>query len=281
MKVGFVGAGKVGFSLGKMFQLAGENVAGYFSRSPHSAEEAADFTHSKFYKNLETIIKESDAIFLTVPDDEISNVWNSMKKYPLAGKMICHCSGSLSSKVFSDIEKTDSYGFSVHPLLAVSDRYDSCRYLPNSLFTIEGDKRKINEISALIRNCGAAVELISPEVKIRYHAAAVMCSNLIVALIDSAQNEFRACGFSEEKLNMAIAPLVRGNVERLLSDGALDALTGPVERGDTGTVAGHLTVLDGTDREIYTVLSQKALEIARKKHPDRNYESMEELLKKE
>ncbi len=278
MKVGFVGAGKVGFSLGKMFELAGKSVTGYYSRSPHSAEEAADFTHSKFYSDINELINESDTIFLTVPDDAIEGVWDEIRTYDITDKLICHCSGSLSSEVFSDIEKTGSYGFSIHPLLAISDRYQSYRYLPQALFTIEGNNRKTDDICAFMKECGINIELIDKNVKTRYHAAAVMCSNLVVALIDSAQDELRACGFRDENLGRAVEPLISGNIKNVFASGTVNALTGPVERNDLGTVAKHLDILEGTDRDIYKILSNKLISIAKIKHDDCDYSGMEKLL---
>ena len=71
MKIGFIGAGKVGFSLGKFFTAGGITMTGYFSRHRESAVEAAAFTNTKSYESLATIVKESDALFLTVPDGEM------------------------------------------------------------------------------------------------------------------------------------------------------------------------------------------------------------------
>ena len=278
MKVGFVGAGKVGFSIGKMLELAGENVAGYYSRSPHSAEEAADFTHSKFHKKLETLVDGSDMIFITVPDDAIASVWKEIKKCSITDKIICHCSGSLSSEIFSDIEKTNSYGFSIHPLLAVSDRYHSYQDLPKALFTIEGNAKKMPVVEEILHKCGIKTQVISSEIKSRYHAAAVMSSNLIIALISSAQDELKKCGFSDENINMAIEPLIRGNIDNTLMHGTIRSLTGPVERNDIKTVRRHLNTLEGIDHEIYSVLSRKVVAIAKQKHPESNYALMEEIL---
>ena len=138
MKVGIIGAGKVGCSLGMLLNLQYNNVLGFYSRSLQSSKEAAQFTKTKQYFELEELVEESDTIFLTVPDDVIEEVWNCLKRFPIKGKMICHCSGSLSSTIFSNIEDTGAYGFSIHPLLAISDRYSSYKELPKAIFTIEG-----------------------------------------------------------------------------------------------------------------------------------------------
>ena len=278
MKVGFVGAGKVGCSLGMLFANTQHNLAGFYSRTSSSAIDAADFTKSKHFSNLETLIEESDTVFITVSDDAISGVWDSIKHMSIAGKMICHCSGSLSSKIFTDIEKTGAFGFSIHPLLAVSDRYRSYQELPKALFTIEGDATKIGEIKALLDESGLKSTVIAADVKTRYHGAAVMCSNLVVALIQAAQDELRICGFSEEQLSDAIAPLLLGNVNKVLQVGTKDALTGPIERNDCGTVEKHLNTFEGMDREVYRILSKKTLEVAKAKHPQTDYKNLELLL---
>ncbi len=278
MKVGFVGAGKVGCSLGKLFADSQHNLAGFYSRSSLSAQDAADFTKSKHFQNLETLIEESDTVFITVPDDAISSVWDSIKHMSIAGKMICHCSGSLSSNIFRDIEETGAFGFSIHPLLAVSDRYKSYQELPKALFTIEGDADHIGDIKALLEGSELKYTVISADVKTRYHGAAVMCSNLVIGLIRAAEDELLACGFSKEQLSDAIAPLLLGNVNKVLSVGTEAALTGPIERGDVGTVEKHLNTFEGIDRQVYKTMSLKTLEVAKAKHPETDYSKLELLL---
>ena len=278
MKVGFVGAGKVGCSLGMLFAKTQHILVGYYSRTSISAEDAADFTKSKHFQNLETLIEESDTVFITVPDDAISVVWDSIKHMNIAGKMICHCSGSLSSKIFRNIEKTGAYGFSVHPLLAVSDRYRSYQELPKALFTIEGNEHHIDELKSLLDKSGIKSVTIDASVKTRYHGAAVMCSNLVVALVQAAQDELRKCGFAEDQVSDAIAPLLAGNVQKVLKVGTKAALTGPIERNDLGTVQKHLDTFTGIDRDIYRILSIKTMEIAKEKHPQADYSNLELLL---
>ena len=278
MKVGFVGAGKVGCSLGKLFADSQHNLAGFYSRSSLSAQDAADFTKSKHFQNLETLIEESDTVFITVPDDAISMVWNSIKTMSIAGKMICHCSGSLSSNIFRDIEETGAFGFSIHPLLAVSDRYKSYQELPKALLTIEGDADHIGDIKALLEGSELKYTVISADVKTRYHGAAVMCSNLVIGLIRAAEDELLACGFSKEQLSDAIAPLLLGNVNKVLSVGTEAALTGPIERGDVGTVEKHLNTFEGIDRQVYKTMSLKTLEVAKAKPPETNYSKLALLL---
>ena len=88
MRAGFIGAGKVGFSLGKYLKENGVEITGYFSKSPESAKSAADFTNTKLYKSIENILSDSDTLFITVPDGQISKVWDYMKNLDIKNKNI-------------------------------------------------------------------------------------------------------------------------------------------------------------------------------------------------
>lgn len=279
MKVGFVGAGKVGCSLGKYLCQHGKEVGGYFSKNPDSAAWAAKFTGTKYYQTLEQVIADNEVIFLTVPDGEIGNVWKAFKQFPLQQKIVCHCSGSISSAIFSDIGHMGAYGCSIHPLFAVNSKENSYKELSKAVFTIEGHPEKTGQLAQLFSSCGNRVLPIDGENKTLYHAAAAVVSNLVNGLLYMGREMFADCGLGREEALQAAAPLIRGNVENVLRDGLAGALTGPVERGDTETVEKHLQVLGNGDRaEIYRLLSKQVLEIAREKHADRDYTKMEELL---
>ena len=79
MRAGFIGAGKVGFTLGKYLAMHGIEISGYYSRTPASAKEAAEFTQSRYYTSIEEITKDSDTLFLTVPDGTIGEIWDDMR----------------------------------------------------------------------------------------------------------------------------------------------------------------------------------------------------------
>ena len=162
MRTGIIGAGKVGCSLGKYFRLNNLEVTGYYDVNENLAKEAADFTATAFIKDLDTIVKESDTLFLTVPDDLITTVWNQMKDMSLEGKFICHCSGALSAgDAFPGIDKCGAFGYSVHPLFAVSDKYNSYKELSHAYFVIEGDEKHREEIAGIFNNLGNEVRYLS------------------------------------------------------------------------------------------------------------------------
>lgn len=279
MKIGFIGAGKVGVSLGKYFADNNQEITGYYSKFEKDAIEAAEFTNSQVYRNQEDLVKDSEMLFVTVPDGVIEKVWNQVKTYDVSGKIICHASGALSSEVFSDISELKGFGFSIHPLFAVSDKYNSYKELSGSYFTIEGSEQKINVVKSFLEKMGNNVCIISKNDKVKYHASAAIASNLVVGLISLSERLLTECGFDEKSAHEALAPIIKGNVNHIINDGVTKALTGPIERNDITTVKKHLEILDDNDKEIYKRLSLEVVNVAEKKNKDRDYSKIKETLK--
>ena len=117
---------------------------------------------------------------------------------------------------------------------------------------------------------GNKVQTIETNDKTRYHAAAVLASNHVVALYSLAAKELQKCGFNEEDANRALAPLLLGNAKNIAQDGPVAALTGPAERGDNKTISKHLATLDGRVKNVYQLLNEEALELAMQKHATGN-----------
>lgn len=279
MKIGFIGAGKVGSSLGKYFQIHGLPMSGYYDTDQSSAEETALFTNTKAYRNAEELVNESDALFLTVPDGVIKKTWEFIKQYSIQHKVICHCSGAMTSaEAFPGISQYHSYGYSIHPLFAVSDKFTSYKELSNAYFTIEGDRTYLPKMKEIFASMGNIIEEILPENKILYHTAAATCSNQVIALAEQASDLLAKCGLSEEFSRQALLPILLGNVEHIVERGTVESLTGPVERNDIGTVQKHLDILEGEDKILYALLSKKLVKIAKKKHSDIDYGQLESLL---
>lgn len=271
MRIGFLGAGKVGCSLGRYFSQAHELV-GYTSKSPSSAEEAAALTGSVAFDKAVELASCCDALFITTPDGQIEAAWASLKnamrecKRSLEGKIVCHCSGAMPSTALTGAAALGASAYSVHPLFAVSSKNIPASGLSKAFFAIEGSKDRINEVMGLVADLGNPYQVINTEEKARYHAAAVLASNHVVALYRLACNELCRCGFDPESAEKALVPLFLGNAEHIAHDGTVAALTGPAERGDFATMEKHLACLEGQTSEVYRMLNKTLLEIADEKH---------------
>lgn len=278
LKIGFIGAGKVGFSLGKYFSTNNLNVTGYYSKNSVSSKEAAKFTDSKFYENIDPLIMDSDIIFITTPDDVVLKVWQTIKNFNIRGKILCHTSGSLSSKIFSDINNSGAFAYSIHPMFPFSDKFTTYKHLKNCYFSIEGDEKYLLEMKNLIINLGNPVLIIDHDKKSLYHLANVTVSNLVLSLLTKGSEYLVQCGIDEKNALNSLMPLIENNILNLKEKGFINALTGPVERNDLGTLKKHIDAIPLKDLSLYKNLSLSLLKLSKQKHPEKDYKEIEKFL---
>jgi predicted short-subunit dehydrogenase-like oxidoreductase (DUF2520 family) len=267
-------------------------LAGYYSRSLSSAKDAAAWTNSKAFESSQALIEASDVVFITVPDDMIAKVWADLTQgFPtlpdpqplqrdprpaqpqLAGKTLCHCSGSLTSALFQDAQKYGAYACSLHPLFAISDRQTAWKQLSESCFTYEGSEAAYDRLAPLLQFMGNKIGRIDADKKVLYHAACVFFSNLAVGLAGCGEALLKSCGLDKDFAETAWHALFLGNSENIVKKGTTNALTGPAERGDTETIQKHIAALKANTAQyatntlaIYKELTEVLLEIAAEKH---------------
>jgi predicted short-subunit dehydrogenase-like oxidoreductase (DUF2520 family) len=276
-RIGFIGAGKVGFSLGRLMAERGVSLTGYASRTLASAEGAAAFTGSRAYREPEALLEDSDIVFLTVPDDAVAAVWKPLSGGGRArGKVLCHTSGFLSSEAFAGLAEAGGFGASLHPLMAVPDREGSWRLLADALYAVEGDPEALDRLAPVCAALGIAAGVVGKADKALYHCAAALVSNCAVALAFMGEGLFRSIGLADSV--PGLLSLMLRNAQSVAERGPAGALTGPVERGDAGTVRAHLAALAGHDRELYRRLCLKLVELSRLKHPERDFGPLAEAL---
>lgn len=281
MRIGIIGAGKVGTTLGKYLSIHGKNVTGFYSRTHESADEAATFAETETYSSLCKLVEKSDVIFITTPDGEIHQVWGDLLHQDISNRIICHFSGSLSSHVFSGREEAGASGISMHPMYAFSDKFHSYEQFHTAYLTLEGDPEAVAVMKPMWEAIGHHVLTLKAEDKIKYHAAAAMASNEMLGLMQASLDILSECGFSEKDSMALLTPLVQGNIASMLEKGCVNALTGPVERGDAQTVRKHLQALEGSKAgKIYQSLGSTMVELAKRRNPDRDYTPIRTLFEK-
>lgn len=282
ISIGFIGSGKVGCSLGKYFQLNKISVSGYYSKHKSSTEFAAKYTQTSCYTKIIELVENSRIIFITVPDDQISVVWkqvlDEVPQQIIQGKYVFHCSGIHSSSIFQNQENHHIQLGSLHPICAISDRENGYKNLQQAIFSYEGDKAgKMMMLDLLEITGNTGVELEASQ-KVRYHAAAVFSSNLMIGLLEEGIAIFMDCGFTKQQAKVAAVQLAASNMKNIENQGIDHALTGPIERNDIQTIRLHLAALNEEEGLIYRSLSKKIISIAQKKHPDRDYTIIKEML---
>ena len=279
MNIGIIGAGKVGVSVGRYLKENNIQIAGFYDVDCDNAAFAAQFTETDCFSELKELVMVSDTLFITTPDAVIGSVWDCIKNnMSVQNKIVCHFSGALSSDVFTDSQSTGAGVCSIHPMLAFSDKLTSYRIPANTFFALEGDETAVSAIKSLFESLGNTVCRIDKRKKSLYHTAASVLSNELVAVLDMGYSLLEECGFSRDEAVKATHNLVLGNVNSVLENGCVKALTGPVERNDLQTVKKHVESLKGEDRQIYILLAKRLVKLAKVKNEDRDYGEMSEFL---
>ncbi|MCI9530793.1 MAG: DUF2520 domain-containing protein [Lachnospiraceae bacterium] len=297
MQIGIIGAGKVGTTLGKYVALHGGNVSGYYSRTGQSAQEAAQFTGTKYFQSLGTLAEASDTLFITTTDGEIPKVWDCIAAKDVQGKVICHFSGSLSSDVFSNWEETGAFACSVHPIYAFSDKFTAYLNLKDAVFSVEGSREALDRMQGLFCLLPNPIVEIPTGQKAKYHAATSIASNFVVGMVSMAVGLLEEAGIPGQAAYGMLKPLVENNVASIFAEpaaaaegkaaggrqkayqGCQQALTGPIERGDLQTVQKHLqSFCDPKWERAYQAVGMLVAELAEQKHPGRDYGDIKKLL---
>lgn len=285
-KVGFIGAGKVGTTLGKYFFCGMDEykLLGYYSRSEDSSYQSSKITGSEVFFDMESLVEKSDILFICTPDDSIRSISIELSGLNIQNKIICHTSGSLSSAIFFDISSKGAYFCSLHPVKAISSKNDSYLDMDDTFFTIEGDNKAVKEMENILISKGNPYKIMETLDKEKYHIASVFMSNFVLALGEISVELLSEYGFSEEESLKSLSNLAIKNLENLIKNGVQKSLTGPIERCDISTIENHIKSIDekkyDLTRDIYIDISKKLVEIAKIKHQDRDYTKIEEILEK-
>jgi predicted short-subunit dehydrogenase-like oxidoreductase (DUF2520 family) len=163
-------------------------------------------------------------VLLCVPDAEIAAAAASIAPGPLVG----HCSGATGLDVLAPHE-----AFSLHPLMTVPAGAPPSRFAGAGCAIAGSTPRALAVAEALAARLGMRATSVADEDRVAYHAAASIASNFLVTLEGAAERLAATAGVDRALL----APLVRAAVDDWAERGAEDALTGPIARGDEGTVA--------------------------------------------
>ena len=184
----------------------------------------------------------AERVFITTPDDVIASVCGEVQWH--SGQSVVHCSGAHSVDILEPARKLGAAVGSFHPLQTFAGVDQAIENLPGSTFTLEAEElllSTLKDLAALLN--GNYVEL-KPGDKVLYHAAAVFACNYLVTLVKLALDLWQIFGVSPGEATKALMPLIKGTVNNIDKIGLPDCLTGPIARGDLGTIGRHLGALE-------------------------------------
>ena len=284
IKVGFIGAGTVGTALAVRFFQKGCPVVAVSSRTLTSAQRLAALAGDcRVCRIAQEVADAADLNFITTPDDVISRVASEVRWH--AGQNVVHCSGAHSIDILEPARQLGAATGSFHPLQTFASLNEAMDNLPGSTFALEAEEpllAMLKELASLLN--GDWVEL-KPGDKVLYHVAAVFVSNYLVTLVKLGLDLWQGFEVPPKEATRALLPLLRGTVNNIDNIGLPDCLTGPIARGDLGTISKHLNALEAKNSSLLTTykdLGLQAIPIAltKGKIDKHRAEEMKALLKK-
>jgi predicted short-subunit dehydrogenase-like oxidoreductase (DUF2520 family) len=242
LKVGFIGAGTVGTALAVLLSSKGYRFVGASRRSRSSTGNS-----SRVVSNLrrldsnQEVADAAELVFITTPDDVIAEVARQVQWR--RGQSVVHCSGADSTDILEPARKAGAMVGAFHPLQTFAGIVQATENIPGSTFAIEAEEPLLTTLKDMANTLGGHwIELESAD-KVAYHAAAVFACNYLVTLVKLATDLWQTFSIPPDQATRALLPLIRGTLHNMESIGIPRCLTGPIARGDTGTIKKHLKTL--------------------------------------
>ena len=268
MQIGFIGAGKVATAFGRYLHSHGLAISGYYDRHDEKVARATHATRSRPFRDVAAVADGSRIIMITTRDDQIAGVCEMLcRQQCITGNhLVGHMSGAHSSRVLTEASRKGAAVFSLHPLQAFADEEKALVQLPRTYFSLEGEDPRLETIKQLLSKIGNPYFYLSPEHKSLYHLSACILSNYLVTLMHSGLTALARTGIDPREGFKAMRPLIDGTLSNISDLGTTKALTGPIARGDGGTIARHLQALKQEGLEevasLYRFLGMQTLELA-------------------
>ncbi len=257
-KIGIVGAGVVGTAVGVILASKGYEITGVYDINPESTRLLAEQVAASECATPQEAAQKAEILFITTSDSAIANVVEEIARTGdfIAGQLVVHMSGALSSEVLEPARAFGARTVSMHPMQSFANAKRAISNLPGSVFTIEGEAEAHQESADLVHALGGEYFVIDKSVKPLYHAGAVMVSNYLVAVIDVGLQLLESIGIPRAQALIAVLPLINGTIRNIENIGIPAALTGPIARGDLMTVLKHLDCLEEMAPQLMSLYSQ-------------------------
>jgi predicted short-subunit dehydrogenase-like oxidoreductase (DUF2520 family) len=285
-RIAILGLGKVGTAVGYLLKSSGYRIVAVADSSPAALEKGISFTGGKSFERPAEAAAEANCVIITTIDDAIASVCREivMAGAVKAGDKVIHMSGAGGLDLLAEAKKAGASVASIHPIQSFADVEGAIRNIPGSTFGITADEEIKDWAVAMVKALKGAPFFVPEKDKALYHAAACMASNYLTTLMHMVERTYQSLGLSREEAIRAFWPLVKGTLLNVETKGTVGALTGPIARGDAGTIEKHLQALRESLPDLlnaYCVLGLMTVDIALQKEslaPERA-ETIKTLLK--
>jgi predicted short-subunit dehydrogenase-like oxidoreductase (DUF2520 family) len=265
-----LGVGKVGSAMGYLLKNAGYRIVAIADKSKHNAKQGSKYTGGEICEDVADAASRAKNIFITTPDDAIFSVCEKISRDGSVkeGDKVIHVSGAGGLDLLDSARRMGAYVASIHPLQTFADVESAIQSIPGSTFGITADDEIRDWSVQIVKDIGGIPFFVSEAEKPLYHAAACVASNYLTTLIYIAENIYLSFGLDQEAAIRAFWPLVEGTIRNIKNTGSVKSLTGPIERGDIGTIRKHLDILEKKFPDIldfYRTMGILTADVGRKK----------------
>ncbi len=258
LKLGFIGAGTIGSSLALQLSSKGYPVVAVSSRHQTSAGNLAQaICGCSPVNSNQAVADTAELVFITTPDDVIASVASQTKWH--RGQRVVHCSGADSTDILEPARKSGACVGVFHPLQTFASVKQAIENTPGSTFALEAEGPLLKILQTIATALGGRLIELKANDKVVYHAAAVIACNYLVTLVKLATDLWQTFGIPINQATEALLPLVRGTIHNIETVGIPECLTGPIARGDSGTIKKHLGALQKAAPDLLTTYRELGL----------------------
>ncbi|MCH4179290.1 MAG: DUF2520 domain-containing protein [Megasphaera sp.] len=266
MRLGIIGAGRVGASFILALKHA-VHIVGISCSTADSTRQKAAALGMTPYENPIDLVNRCDVVLITTGDDVIGDIGQALAcggaepQHTTGGTVIFHCSGSLGLAPLAPLAAVGFHVGSLHPLQSFAKPAGG--QLHQIYMAVDGDETAYTAGETMAALVGSHVFRVPEAERPLYHAAACFCSNYVVTVAAMAQKLMARWTPTPQAAADALRPLLKGTLDNLMDQEVLrQALTGPVSRGDAGTVQKHVDCLPQEYLEAYCVLAKETADLA-------------------
>jgi predicted short-subunit dehydrogenase-like oxidoreductase (DUF2520 family) len=269
--VAIVGLGKVGTAVGLLLQAAGYPIVAVSDPAPEALKRSARFPGAGVFTDCARAAALARCILITTRDDQIAPVCEEICRSGgvRPGDTCVHMSGAGTLDLLASARDLGAHVASIHPIQSFADVEGAIANLPGSTFGITAEPSLHPWALQFVRDLGGVPFLVAEDEKTLYHAAACMASNYLTTLMSMVEDLYRALGVAPACALQTFWPLVRGTLRNIEVQGTVDALTGPIARGDVGTLRKHLIALRSRKPDylnLYCQLGLMTLALSARQH---------------
>ncbi|GAA0497296.1 Rossmann-like and DUF2520 domain-containing protein [Streptomyces olivaceiscleroticus] len=242
LTVGVVGAGRVGPALAAALQLAGHRPVAVSGVSDASRRRAAALLPDVPLVPPEEVLARAELVLLTVPDDALPGLVAGLVETGAVrpGQLLVHTSGRFGAGVLEEATRAGALPLALHPAMTFTGTSVDVQRLAGCSFGVTAPEELRMAAEALVIEMGGEPEWIEEAARPLYHAALASGSNHLITLVAQSLELLRKAGVQAP--DRMLGPLLGASLDNALRSGDA-ALTGPVARGDAGTVAAHIAEL--------------------------------------